>query len=169
MRQVADLRQFGNWHSPVLRQNTSSSLKTTSKIFNLLTVCVAATAFLAPTQGAFAATRQINSEEAQHLMCVKQGQHLLCDVEAKTKQELAATSIQKDQLNQSLNSSQVQPWTDSQQGMIANQLLWLSYLLPGGLLLRIFLSERYSDYRESVLNKHIKTLEKLWKQHSTEP
>lgn len=167
---MADLRQFSNWHSPVLRQNTSSSLKTTSKIFNLLTVCVAATALLAPTQGAFAATRQINSEEAQHLMCVKQGQHLLCDVEANTKQELAASpSSQEDQLNQSLTSSKVQPWTDSQQGMIANQLLWLSYLLPVGLLLRVFLSERYSDYRESVLNKHIKTLEKLWKQHSTEP
>ena len=79
-------------------------------------------------------------------------------------------SAKSQRISESLNSSTAsgQLLTSTQQAMIADNLLWLAYLLPAGLLLRLFLSDRYSEYRESVLKEQIKTLEKLW-QHSTEP
>lgn len=52
------------------------------KLFNLTLVCLASLGGLALSQVAFAQSveRQINPEQAQHLICVKEGQHLLCDI-----------------------------------------------------------------------------------------
>ena len=161
------------------------------RLFNLLTVCLATSGLLAPGQAAFghSVKRQINLEEAQHLVCVKEGEHLLCDIDtssqrnslgeshaanapsyANTSQEWTPSQevVGGAKATESLKSSTVavvpQLLTPAQQGSIANILLGFGYLLPCGTCLGIFLYDKYCGYRVAVLNKQIESLERLWKQ-----
>ena len=149
------------------RSDTSLRAATKSPLFHLLAVCVAASGLLASAQAAFAQSveHQTNREEAQHLLCVKQGEHLLCDVEPNPESDNAAKDAQTSQsLKSSTATVTPQLLTPVQQKFIENTLLGLSYLLPCGLLLGLFLYDKYSDYRLAVLNQQIEHLEKLWKQ-----
>ena len=76
-------------------------------------------------------------------MDVKQGQQVLCH---------ADTSGEREVLPQLLNPHQ--------QKLIENILLGLSYLLPGSLILGIFLSDSYHAYRSTVLKRQIELLER---------
>lgn len=122
---------------------------TKSQVFTFLTVCLAASALFTPTQSAVAAA----TNGTQHLICIKSGEHLICD-EANTKnpnQELAS------------NNSIAQPFNSTQQDFLAKNLLWLSYMLPGSLILVMFLHESYAGYRSAVLSEQIQALERVWK------
>jgi hypothetical protein len=146
------------------------------KLFNLLTVCLATSGLLAPAQAALADSveRQMNVEEAQHLVCVKEAQHWLCEVEKSGERDSESApnqgAVKEAKATESLKSSAltvVPPLlTPAQQGTIANILLWFSYLLPCGLGLGIFLYDKYCVYRAAVLSEQIETLERLWQYES---
>lgn len=135
------------------------------KLFNLLTVCLATSGLLAPAQAAFG-----YSEEPQHLVCVKEAQHLLCEVETSRERDRSSAPNQgagkEAKATESLKSSNVTVvpplLTPAQLGSIANILIWFSYLVPCGLVLGIFLYDKYCVYRAAVLNEQIETLERLW-------
>ncbi len=141
------------------------------KIFNLLTVFLATSGLLAPAKAAVVGSsveQQMNVEKT-HLVCVKQGQHLLCDVEGsgeRDRQESPNQEVVKSaKATQSLKSSTVNvvPLSPAAQGTISNILLGFIYLfLPVGLGLGIFLYDKYCVYRDAVLHEQIEILEKLW-------
>jgi hypothetical protein len=152
-----------------------------SQLFNLLTLGLATSGLLAPGAAfGYTGERQISSEEAQHLVCVPQGQRLLCDVEKKEDspgaswtRESAGNQVSENEANptQSLKSSTltvVPPLlTPAQQGTIADILLGFTYfVLPCGLALAIFWHDKYSAYRTAAIEEQIELLERLWKQSS---
>lgn len=55
-------------------------------------------------------------------------------------------------------------FTPAEQAAIANALIGLGFLLPIGLGLGIFLSDRYTHYRATLLKQHIETLERIWQE-----
>jgi hypothetical protein len=143
------------------------------KLFNLTLVCLATLGGLAPDQAAFAqgVEQQINPEQAQHLICVKEGQHLLCDIKksGERQQQSAHQGVVKEaKAPVSLKSSTVngvpQLLSPAQQTLIANILLGIGYLLPCGVCLGIFLYDKYYAYRSAVLKEQIEFLERLWQQ-----
>ena len=163
------LTQLGKWHSTLFRGEISSSSKTKSQVLTLLTLCLGTSALLAPAQAAFGATtEQIKSEESEHWVCVKEGNRLLCDLEANATEQSRFGALANNSLKSSTANVLPQLLTSSQQDFLANNFLWLSYLLPGGLALGLFMYDKYSGYRLAVLKEQINTLEKLWKQ-STQP
>ncbi len=148
------------------------------KLFNILTICLATSGLLAPATATFGQNvgRKINLESAEHLVCVKEEQHLLCDVEnsrQRDKKEAGnQAAVKLAKVSVPLKSSTVtvvgQLLSPAQQKTIANMILGFSYLvLPCGLALGIFLYDKYFVYRSAVLNEQIEFLERLWKQ-STE-
>ncbi len=144
--------------------------------FYLLTVCIAVSGgLLIPSQAAFSHSveRQLNLEQAQHLVCRKEGQHFLCNVENREERnrELAnQDAVKRIQSSEKLKSSTVnvvpQLLTSDQQRGIVNILLGLGFLIPCGALLGIFLYDKYCAYRSAVLREQIELLERLWKQTS---
>ena len=178
-----------DFQSPIRDIDSKSVIKIT--LFNLLTVCLATSGWLASGSAAWGegVERQINVEEAQHLIGVKEGNHLLCDVEtssqikslghspaanapsyANTSQKSLPSQgvVGEAKANESLASSTLtvmpQLLNPAQQGSIANILLGVGYLLPCGICLGIFVYDKYCAYRVTVLNKQIESLEKVWEQ-----
>jgi hypothetical protein len=168
----------GGRNSQLSRSSIALKLPIKSKLFNLLTVCLATSGLLAPAQAAFGNSTegQIKLEQAQHLVCVKQGEHLLCDVEKSSEPDQESrrqlATVNERQATDTLKSSTVtvvpQLLSPAEQGSIANLLIWIGYLLPCGLALGIFLYDKYSAYRSAILHEQIERLERLWKQ-STQP
>jgi hypothetical protein len=178
------------------RRGIASNSPRKSKLFNLLTVCLATSGLLAPAQAAVGncVKEQISLEQAQHLVCVKEGEHFLCDVEnssdrdslrdsgtssrwathrfeaANASQESAPNqeAVKEAEATKSLKSSTVpvvgQLLTPAQQGSIANILIGFAYFVPCGLGLGIFLYDKYCAYRAAVIKEQIEILERLWKQ-----
>ena len=142
------------------------------KLFNLFTVCLATSGLLAPAQSVFAHSvePQINTEAPQHFVCVKQLQHLVCDLENSKGRDRSSPSnqeaVNKAKATESLKVSNtfniIPPLTPTQQESVANIFLWLTYLLPLGFGLGLFLYDKYSAYRSAVLHKQIELLERLW-------
>ncbi|GAC1492885.1 MAG: hypothetical protein NVS2B14_05780 [Chamaesiphon sp.] len=141
--------------SQLSKSTTGAKSAIKAKFFNLITVCLATSGLLAPAQVAFgySTERQINLEQAQHLACVKEGQHLLCNVEPQG----AVVSPSSIDIVLPLPNP-------AQQKSIANILLWFSYILPCGICLGIFLYDRYCATRTAALQQQIEVLEKLWQQ-----
>jgi hypothetical protein len=148
------------------------------KLFNILTICLATSGLLALAIAAFGHNvgRKINVESAEHLVCLKEEQHLLCGVEKSRqpdkKEAGNQAAVKLAKVPVPLKSSTVtvvgQLLSPAQQHTIANMILGFSYLvLPCGLALGIFLYDKYFIYRSAVLNEQIEFLERLWKQ-STE-
>ena len=145
------------------------------KFFNLLTVCLATSGLLAPAQSAFGdiVEPQMNTEP-QHFVCVKQAQHFVCDLENSGKRDRSLASnqgsVNEAKATESLNSSNVvtvvPSLTPTQQESVANIFIWLTYLLPLGLGLGLFLYDKYWAYRSAVLHKQIDLLERLWQYSS---
>lgn len=59
-------------------------------------------------------------------------------------------------------------FTPAEQATIANALISLGFLLPIGLGLGIFLSDRYAHYRATLLKQHIETLERIWQESNVQ-
>ena len=139
------------------------------KFFNLLLICLATSGGLAPSQATFAQSveRQINVEQPQHLVRVKEGQHLLYDRNRESQSVNQATVKEvKAVVDPKPSSANVVPQvlSPAQQKSIANIALWIGYLLPCGACLGIFLYDKYSAYRSAILKEQIEMLERLWKQ-----
>ena len=140
------------------------------KLLNLL-IFIITWGLTSPAQAAASgqSLEQQTPQETQHLVCHKQVQHWLCDVDqSRGSQELAgnAGAVQQDRVtadSKSAPANAIQPVISSaQQRSIANIFIWLSYLLPCGLGLGFFLHYRYRIYRDVILQKQIETLEQLW-------
>jgi hypothetical protein len=139
--------------------------------FYLLTVCIAISGgLLIPSKAAlsYSVERQSNPEQAQHLVCRKEGEHFLCNVEKRESPDQdAVKKIQStDKLKSSTVNSFPQLLSSDQQRVIVNILLGLGFLIPCGTLLGIFLYDKYYAYRSAVLKEQIELLERLWKQTS---
>ena len=119
-----------------------------TKIFNCLTVVVAAGMLTIAPSALAQAKPQVTEAGVEHLTCVKDAQELTCKVDDRDGQ-LAAV----DTTSPIVSSEQL--------GQISDALLGgLYFLLPAGLGLAIFLRDRQSE----LLSTQIERLEKLWSQ-----
>ncbi|HEY9674838.1 MAG TPA: hypothetical protein V6D11_25585 [Waterburya sp.] len=144
--------------------------------FYLLTVCIAISGgLLIPSKAALSHSveRQGNREQAQHLVCTKEGEHFLCNVEKRGERDRESANqnaVKKIQSSDKLKSSTVnvapQLLSSEQQRVIVNILLGIGFLIPCGALLGICLYDKYCAYRSAVLKEQIELLERLWKQTS---
>ena len=147
------------------------------KLFNLTTVFLATSGLLAPVQVAFGRSlpEHTETDALQHLVCVKEKQHLLCDIDNSEKRNSQAEQNQGTAnetkatgSNASTDAALTQIVTPTEQESIANLLLIFIYLvLPSGLGLGIFLHNRYCVHRAAAIQKQIALLEKLW-QHGSD-
>ncbi len=152
-----------------------------TKLFNLITVFLATSGWVVPAQAAIVGhtlERHTDVEEAQHLICVKEAQHFLCDFESGREAQKAhplgyhqGTSNKGDvesakaiQNHNSSHTTVVPPLlSPAQQKSVADLLLgFIYFVLPGGLVLGIFLYDKYCVYRAAVIKKQIESLERLW-------
>lgn len=146
------------------------------KPFYLLTICIAISGgLLIPSKAAFSHSmeRQSSLEQAQHLLCIKEGQHFLYNVEKRGERHRESAdqdAVKKIQSTDKLKSHTVnvvpQLLSSEQQRAIVNIVLGLGFLIPCGTLLGIFLYDKYCAYRSAVLKEQIELLERLWKQTS---
>jgi len=143
------------------------------KLFNLL-VYLATLGGLAASQPAFghSVERQINGEQGP-LICVKERQHLLCDIDkngASDSHSADQRAVKEVKAAVDIKSSTVnfapQLLSPAQQKSIADILLGFGYLLPFSTCLGILLYDKYCAYRSAMLNQQIEMLESLWKQTS---
>ena len=143
------------------------------KLFNLLAVCLATSGGLALSQAAFghSVERHLNVEQVQHLVCVKEGQHLLCDIEKSGKHDTESAyqgPVKEVKAPLDLKSSTVnvvsQGLSPAQQKSIANILLGIGYVIPCSTCLGMFLYDKYCAYRSAVLKEQLEILERVWKQ-----
>ncbi len=143
------------------------------KLCNLTLVCLATLGGLASSQAAFAQAveQQINPEQTEHLICVKEGQHLLCDIQKneEREQQSAHRGAVKEAkaavpLKTSTDNVVPQLLSPAQQRLMANILLGIGYLLPCGVCLGIFLYDKYRTYRCALLKQQIEILERMWQQ-----
>jgi hypothetical protein len=145
------------------------------KVFNLLALCFVTSGSLTPSQAAFghSVERQINVEQAQHLISVKEEHNLLRDIEKsgeRASESAQQQAVKEVKATEKLKSSTVndvpQLLSPAQQKSIANIALWIGYLVPCGACLGIFLYDKYCAYRSALLKEQIDMLERLWKQTS---
>ena len=117
--------------------------------------------------------QQGNLEQAQHLVCRKEGEHFLCNVEKRgeldrelANQEAVKRIQSSDKLKSATANVVPQLLSSDQQRVIVNILLGIGFFIPCGTLLGIFLYDKYCAYRSAVLKEQIELLERLWKQTS---
>jgi hypothetical protein len=108
-----------------------------------------------------------SNNRVQHLTCVEEGKHLVCDVQpepvnhstaaeqsdlAKTKTEHATTAL-------------INPQTDE---AIANFLLGACYIgMPLSLVLAFWLYGKHDNRRAVKLKEQVELLERIWKETQT--
>lgn len=141
------------------------------KPFSLVTVCLAASGCLAIASAAFAQSVKlhIDGEGVQHLTCVKDAQGLMCKTEERDSELAGNPEDVKDGASESLKASTIktvpQILSSAQLEFISNVLLgFLYFVLPTGIGLGIFLHDKYSSYRNAILDQQITILERLWTQ-----
>lgn len=144
--------------------------------FYLLTICISISGWLLiPSKAAFSYSveQQLNLEQPQHLVCQREGQHFLCDLEQRRKRDgewADQNAVKNIQSSNTLKSSKVnvvpQLLSSEQQRVIVNILLGFGFLVPCGALLGISLYDKYCTYRSAVLKEQIELLERLWQQTS---
>ena len=120
------------------------------KFFNSLTIGLVTSGLLAIAPAAFAqATKSQGSAEVEHLTCVKDAQGLMCKAQDRDSQVAAINT----KVAPIMNSEQLGHWSDA-------LLACLYFVLPTGLGLAVFLSDKRSEF----LSEQIERLEKLWSQ-----
>lgn len=95
-----------------------------------------------------------------NLICTKEAEHFICN---------PATHQSASALAENRVTATIVPqfFTPTEQATIADVLLGLTYLLPVGLGLGIFLYDRYAHHRASLLQQQITALEQIWQRHTT--
>lgn len=139
-----------------------------SRFLSCLAVCLATSGLLATTQAkAFAqrAESHKKTEAALNLVCVKKSQDFIC--QQKNKAQPGNDSLQNQGTAGATRITAIivpQLLSPAQQGLMANILIGLGYLLPAGLGLGIYIYDRYADYRCGVIKQQVETLERIWEQ-----
>ena len=158
---IADLARSQTQPIP---QNTS---RATAKLLAFLAVCLATPGLLATTQ-TVAFSQDANSEmkaAALHLTCIKQAEHFICQ-----SQKTVQTGENLGQHQSTTGATRVtatvvpQFLSPAQQKLISNILIGLTYLLPVGLGLGIWMCNRYARYRSAFLKQQVEVLERIWQQ-----
>lgn len=112
----------------------------------------------------------MEAEAALHLVCVKEDQHFICQPDS-SPQSAHDSETNSESHSESGNANRVtatvttQFLTADQQEFISNVLIGVAYLLPIGLGLGIFMYDRYTRYRATLLQHHVETLERIWQQN----
>lgn len=135
------------------------------KLYNLLTVCLATSALLAPVQKAFGAglTEQRNEEKIQHLVCVKDTQYSLqCQVENSQYEAIDSNKSMPAPVLISTQQSSVDPINQYENINSIEVLLLLVCVgsISSGLFLFLYIKHR--NNQAAVLRRNIEVLEKLW-------
>lgn len=114
---------------------------------------------IAPTTGQAAESHQ-ETEAALQLICTQQADHFICN---PASGELPTT------MHSSAITATIVPqfFTSTEQSTISDVLLGITYLLPLGLGLGIFLYDRYANYRTALLRQQINVLERIWQRSTT--
>src|SRR3712207_1333790 len=108
------------------------------KLISLLAVTVATLGGLAVSQSAFghSVEQQTNLEQVQHLVCVKERQHLLCNIDKsgeRNSESAHAVAVKEGKATLDLNSSSVnvvpQLLSSEQHKSIANIVIWIGYFV----------------------------------------
>lgn len=137
-----------------------------SQLLSCLAICLATSALLATTQAktfAQSAESHMEAEAALNLVCVKKSQYFICRQENKTQPGDDSLQNQGTAGATRITATIVpQLLSPAQQELMANILIGLSYLLPAGLGLGIYIYDRYADYRCSILKQQVETLERIW-------
>lgn len=107
------------------------------------------------------ATLPTEADAALHLVCVKQSEQFLCQPQPTGQTQTPA--LTDDVVVTATLTPQF--LTAAQQDWLCNILLGVTYLLPVGLGLGLFMSDRYTKYRATVLNQQIQVLERIWQQN----
>lgn len=100
------------------------------------------------------------TEAALQLVCTQQADHFVCNPAS-------------DELPTGMGTSAItativpQFFTPTEQSTISDVLLCVTYLLPLGLGLGIFLYDRYANYRAALLRQQINVLERIWQRSTT--
>jgi hypothetical protein len=136
---------------------------TPSRFLKLLAFCLTTSGLLAiaPTP-AQAIESQMEAEAALHLVCVKEAEQFICKPDRATAQE---SDMAPQPFENSIRATAtIEPLflSPSQQSMLSNWLLGLAYLLPVGLGLCLFLSDRYANYRSAIIKHQVEALERIW-------
>ena len=132
-------------------------------LYNLLTVCLATSALLAPVQKAFGAglTEQRNEEKIEHLVCVKDTQYSLqCQVENSQYEAIDSNKLMPAPVLISTQKSSVDPINQYENINPIEVLLLL--VCVGSISSGLFLYIKYRNDRAAVLRRDIEVLERLW-------
>lgn len=132
----------------------------------LLPLCLAMLGWLtiAPTTGQAAESQQ-EPEAALTLVCTQQADHFICNPASNE----SPTSLRSSDLTATDLTATIAPqfFTPIEQSAISDVLLGLTYLLPIGLGLGIFLYDRYANYRTTLIKQQINALERIWQRSTT--
>lgn len=135
------------------------------KLYNLLTVCLATLALLAPVQKAFGAglTKRTNEEKIQHLVCVKDTQHSL-ESQVENNQHEAIESNKSMPTSVAISTQQSSIAQINQDENI-NPIEVLLLLVCVGCIssgLFLFLYIKHCNNQAAVLRRNVEVLERLW-------
>ena len=132
-------------------------------LYNLLTVCLATSALLAPVQKAFGAglAARMNGEKIQHLVCVKDTQHSLqCQVENSQHEAIKSNKSMPAPVAISTQQSSIAQINQYENINPIEVLLLL--VCVGSISSGLFLYIKYRNDRAAVLRRDIEVLERLW-------
>ena len=134
-------------------------------LYNLLTVCLATSALLAPVQKAFGAglAARMNGEKIQHLVCVKDTQHSLqCQVENSQHEAIKSNKSMPAPVAISTQQSSIAQINQYENINPIEVLLLLVCVgsISSGLFL--FLYIKHCNNQAAVLRRNIEVLERLW-------
>lgn len=139
-----------------------------AKFLFLLVICLTTPGLLAATQTVTVAgdtNSQMEAEAALHLVCVKEAQHFVCQPQKPIQPGDALEQSQRNTGIIKVTATVVpQLLSPAQQELISDVLLGLTYLLPIGAGLGIFMYSKYASYRSTFLKRQVETLERIWQQ-----
>lgn len=134
-------------------------------LYNLLTVCLATSALLAPVQKAFGdeLRERVNEEKIQHLVCVKDTQYSLqCQVANSQYQAIKSNKSMPSPVAIFTQQSLVAQINQYENISTIEVLLLLVCVgsISSGLFL--FLYIKHCNNQAAVLRRNIEVLERLW-------
>lgn len=148
-----------------------------SRLFCFLTISLAASTLITSVEKASGQPIEHQGvEQVQHLVCVKEAQHLRCTVEKSKGHNQNEDAVQQDKAiknNKSSLVTVVQAQSPNQQKSVEQEInqYWTTSTIVGLIFLvsicinglGLFLYKKYCTNRVTVLRQNIEVLERLWK------
>lgn len=144
-----------------------------SRFACVLSACIAASSLLMPTPAAFGQNvTTADTNDVQHLTCVKEGQRLVCDIQQPGQPNKVITFEQKPYTGKASESVELTPVARTAlispelDEIFASTLLWVFYIgLPINVVLAIWLHDKRTSKRTAELKEQVDMLERIWKQN----